>query len=275
MFITDFNEIMDVLDSSPRTFLYDTVAISKHELAYFRNNLQLSKEFVENNPIIITQTILDELKFRADTEERYTNFLKQFTKVILINETSFVKYFFEMYSPKQRSLSQYKKSAINSFRTIQPLAEAINNIKLEEAENKIIDLFYTYFSSGKNKGEYSLLWLSTVICEVFPKLGITFIGKDRDLYNIVDHCYYRFDSITSEIKSKSEVRILSDDSMLQALLRRGQSIESLVDYYRDEARKMLYRKIIDGITEPKITEGSMDNQLFLENLNLGQIEIIY
>lgn len=275
MFITDFDVIMDTLEKSPKAFLYDTVAISKHELAFFRNGQQLPKEFVGNHPIIITNTILDELKFNEDTEGRYSNYLKQFEKILLIDETMFVKFFYEIYIPKQRSLAQYKESAIRSLRTIQPLAEAISKIHPHQAEDRIIGLFNTYFSSGKNKGEYSLLWLSNVIRVVFPKLSITFIGIDRDLFKIVDHCYFRFENITLELQSKGEIHILSNDSMLQALIRRGQQIDSLIDIYRDESRKALYKEINDGITARKVNEGEISNQEFLEKLKLGRIEIIY
>lgn len=275
MFITDFDVIMDTLEKSPKVFLYDTVAISKHELAFFRNGQHLPKEFVGNHPIIITNTILDELKFNEDTEGRYANYLKQFEQILLIDESMFVKFFYEIYIPKQRSLAQYKESAIRSFRTIQPLAEAINKIHPDQVEDRIIGLFNTHFSSGKNKGEYSLLWLSNVIRVVFPKLSITFIGIDRDLFKIVDHCYFRFENITLEIQSKGEIHILSNDSMLQALLRRGQQIESLIDIYRDEARKTLYKEINVGITAPKVNEGAISNQEFLDKLKHGRIEIIY
>ncbi|CAM4322220.1 hypothetical protein L1N85_15270 [Paenibacillus alkaliterrae] len=199
---------MDTLETIPKACLYDTAAISKHELVFFRNGLQLHREFVGTHPIIITNTILDELRFYEDTEERYAGYLKQFEKIILIDETTFVKYFYEMYSPKQRSLTKYKGCAIRSFRTIHPLAEAIHNTHSEQAENRIIDLFNTYFSSGKNKGEYSLLWLSNMLRDVFPRLAITFIGIDRDLFHIVDY----------------EIRILSNDSILQALLRRYRNV---------------------------------------------------
>ncbi|WP_019914101.1 hypothetical protein [Paenibacillus sp. HW567] len=274
MIITDFEEITDILDSSPRAFLYDTVAISRHELAYFRHGVSMSQSFINNDVVILTQTILDELKFSEDTG-RYTNFLQQFPKIILIDETSLIDYFHEMYVPKQRALSQYKNCAIRSFQSIQSLVDSIKHIETDEIERRVMDLFLTYFSSGKNKGEYSLLWLSNMLCEIFPKISIFFIGLDRDLYNIVNHCYHRFKDIGSEIRSPYDVRVLSDELMLQALLRRGESIDSLVGCYRDEVRKVLYKEISGGITAPKTIEGAMDNPLFLERLKQGTIEVIY
>lgn len=275
MFITDFKEIMDILDTSQSVFLYDTAAISVHELAFFRHGYQLPNEFISNHPIIISQTIVDELRLHEDADLRYSHFFNQFSKVILINEASFVQYFHEMYSPKQRSLAKYQNCTIRSFLTIQSLAEAIKNIPNQQIENKVMDLFTTHFYSGRNKGEYSLLWLSNLIRDVFPTLDINFIGLDRDLYRIVDHCYYRFDSIASEIRSRVKVRIFSNDSMLQARIRRGLSIAEIVDSYRDPARKVLYREINNGITEHTIIEGAMDNSLFIELLELRRIEVVY
>ncbi|MGG4555161.1 hypothetical protein [Paenibacillus humicus] len=275
MFITDFDEIMDILDTSQSVFLYDTAAISVHELAFFRYGYQLPNEFIQYHPMIITQTIVDELRLSEDADLRYAHFFSQFNKVILIDEATFVHYFHEMYSPKQRSLSKYQGCAIRSFLTIQSLAEAIKNTPSHQIETGVTDLFNTQFYNGRNKGEYSLLWLSNLIRDIFPKLDINFIGLDRDLYRIVDHCYYRFDSITSEIRRRARVRIFSNDLMLQARVRKGLPIAEIVDSYRDPARKVLYREINNGITEHTIVEGAMDNSLFIELLGLRRVEVVY
>ncbi|WHX48984.1 hypothetical protein QNH46_23540 [Paenibacillus woosongensis] len=275
MFITDFEEIMDILDTSQSVFLYDTAAISVHELAFFRYGYQLPNEFIQGHPIIISQTIVDELRLNEDADLRYVHFFSQFNKLILIDETMFVQYFHEMYSPKQHALSKYQSCAIRSFLTIQSLAEAIKYTPIHQVETRINVLFNTYFYSGRNKGEYSLLWLSNLIRDVFPTLDINFIGLDRDLYRIVDHCYYRFDNISLEIRNRVKVRIISNDLMLQARVRKGLPIAELVSSYRDPARKLLYREINNGITEHTIIEGAMDNSLFMELLELRQIEIVY
>jgi|GEM_PF-3199962 len=274
MFITDFAEIIDILDASPRAYLYDTAAISRHELAFFRYGLTMPQAFIRDDVVIVSPTILDELKFSEDTG-RYHRFLQQFPRIIVIDERTMVPYFHELYAPRQRALSHYKYCAIRAFQTIQPLADALRHADPGDIEQTAWDGYLTYFADGRNKGEYALLWLSAMLGDIFPRLALTFIGLDRDLYNIVDHAYYRFADIGSEIRSRRNVRILSDDVMLQALLRRGEAIDSLAAGYRDEARRVLYKEISDGIMAATMTEGAWSNPLFVERLQQGRIEVIY
>ncbi|MCD1261164.1 hypothetical protein B5M42_020385 [Paenibacillus athensensis] len=265
---------MDILDASPRAFLYDTVAKSRHELAFFRHGYRMPQAFTGDDVIIVSQTILDELKFNEDTG-RYREFLRQFPRIIVIDERSIIRYFYELYTPKQRAQNHYKNCTIRSFQTIQDLAHSLRQTEPGDIEKKAFDLYLTYFAEGKNKGEYSLLWLSVMLREIFPNLSITFIGLDRDLYHLVDNTYFRYHDLGSEIRSRHNVQILSDDSMLQALLRRGEPIDALVDAYRDENRKVLYKEISHGITASTITESSFNNSLFLNELKQGRIEVIY
>lgn len=276
MLITNLDEIIETIEASEGVFLYDSSAVSKHELAFYREGVLLAKHFVEDAPLVITNTIYDELKIAVEGDHRYLNYFKQFNKVLLISEENFVTCFHYMYSPKKRSLAKYRISALAAFKTIQPLAEIIKNLNLEEDPGTIIKSFNSAFSSGKNKGEYSLLWLSKVLREVFPALSISFIGTDRDLFRIVDHTYYRFEDIHTELSHNTgKIQILSTDSMLQALARQQKGIDALCGICRDELRKVLFRQINSGITNHTLSNKSIDNRTFKEKISQSLIDIIY
>lgn len=275
IFITDLDDIFGIMDQASQVFLYDTVAISNHEHAFHHYGYHLLKDFIGDASIVITDTIYQEMKIGEEVGARYLRYLREFNRVILIKEEQFFDFFDQMFTPKLQAINRFRICSTKAFEMIQPLAEKIEQLNEHNARIRVIELFKAFFVSGKNKGEYSLFWLSLVLKTVFPRLYITFIGADRDLYNIVSY-YLNKQKVHVPTRIINEkIEIISNDSMLQALIRLGKDVDELCRVYRNEERKLLHKEIILGITSQNIKDLSIKNELFIEKIKQQQIEVLY
>jgi hypothetical protein len=275
LFITNTNHIMDILDESEQIYLYDTVAISHHELVFYRNGEKILKDFINRDgPIIITDTILKETRMAEDVEHRYLSYFEALdNKIILINEKEFFNLIDGNFKPKEKAKAKFKECSKKAFQTIQSLAETCNMVSNNDPA-AIIKLFgETFMPDRTNKGEYSLLWLSCILKMTNPSLKINFIGVDRDLYSIVDQCYFQKNEQTQQ-----GIQILSTDTIVQALYRIEANEELLNKFcwaYRKEDRKVLYQRFHKGILEKHICEDPISNEVFLELTVSNEIVVVY
>lgn len=277
VFITEFNAILEVLDQAEHIFLYDTVAISKHELIYTKHNQMILKQLIQNHPILLTRTIYNELQMNEPiTFKRYMDYFANFKMILIIEEIDFFALLHTEFVTAH-ALSKFQECSQKAFQTIQPLASEINQLQKSYHPNQIVDKVNFYFNNGKNKGEYSLLWISIILNKIYPNTKITFIGLDRDLYYIVDFCFFRHVDLRSELSQSTAIEIVSTDSLLQGIIRSNQQdLDYLIKICRnDEQRKVLFKEIIGGITSNHIKERAITNTDFKVNIENKKLDIIY
>lgn len=277
--ITDIEKIIDILDESTQVFLLDTCFISLHELVFNRHGEILLKHFTgENTPIILTESVLTEMLADGEDDGRYGAYLRNFPVVLALKESDFYYLVNSLYNTSEAK-GRFRKYSHRAFSTIQSLAEAITKVDSPNIPDQIVDLFDKTFDSGKNKGEYSLLWLSVILEETTPNLKIFMCGLDRDLYRLVDHCHIRsIENIERHLGKNTEVKILSTETMIQACFITGMLIENvakLCDIYRNVERRILYQEILRGIRSDNIKEAPFQNEDFVKRILESLIEVLY
>ena len=105
----------------------------------------------------------------------------------------------KIFSSSKHIFAKFRESAVICFQTFVDLS---NSFSRKEDINDIMTEYHDFFDGKKNKGEYSLLWLSNILRWINPNLQIHFRGVDRDLYSIVYHCFLD----TRALKNYSEER---------------------------------------------------------------------
>ena len=277
LFVTNIDDIFKILMEEEIIFLYDTVSISHHEVAFKRHEENLLKTYSRNHPIILTESIIKELRMEEDTDRRYENFLKEFPLVIGIAEEDFPILLEKVFQSPQHVFAKCRDSAVTAFQSIYELSLLF---KQQINYPDILNIYHEYFNENDNKGEYSLLWLSVISRMVNPSLNVHFVGMDRDLYSIVYHYYYRTDSLEQQLrKSRGSVEIVSTDSLLYGLTNQDtftkEVVEDLCTIYRKPERKVIYKKVKLGIPSHNLHEGQFNNISFIAASYQREIVVVY
>lgn len=281
LFVTNIEEILEILDDAKRVLLYDTVAISSHKLAYRRSRSLLLPYFQKPGDVVImTRTIQKELEEGDETGE-YRSYLQNFAPILVVKEADFIKILEEDYHPMQAK-NKLKDACSEAFSTIQPLQKAIQELDRNRLEVRALDLYDSIFASNNdvNKGEYSLLWLSLVLRKrLANELNIRFIGMDSDLFVIVERCYFTPEKILDVSGRHGEVDIVSTETLLQGVYRLNGSEEELTNlthaFRHDQHRRIWVREINVGIPSRMPIRKAMINGEFVDLVTKKQIEVVY
>ena len=281
LFVTNIEEILEILDDAKRVLLYDTVAISSHKLAYRRSRSLLLPYFQKPGDVVImTRTIQKELEEGDETGE-YRSYLQNFAPILVVKEADFIKILEEDYHPMQAK-NKLKDACSEAFSTIQPLQKAIQELDRNRLEVRALDLYDSIFASNNdvNKGEYSLLWLSLVLRKrLANELNIRFIGMDSDLFVIVERCYFTPEKILDVSGRHGEVDIVSTETLLQGVYRLNGSEKELTNlthaFRHDQHRRIWVREINVGIPSRMPIRKAMINGEFVDLVTKKQIEVVY
>lgn len=277
-FITDIEEILDILYEEGQVYLYDTSAISSHELI-FNNQQDLTFcMYTQGYPILITDTIAKEMRLIEDEDLRYLSYLSKFRKVLYVKEENLLdllKVDYELNAAKRKFLIASERA----FSSIQSLREKVKEAKqhFSRAEQLISSAYYSFFSENEdeNRGELSLLWVSTIIEQLPGTTKVTFVGMDHDLYEFVERSYF---STTKASPFSNEITFLSNDTLLQSNYRNNtdqKELAKLIPMYREPDRKTRYHRKVNKVLNLNRQKEKISNDLFLQVLIHDEIEIIY
>lgn len=278
-FITDIEEIVDIMSEANQVYLYDTSAISSHELGFFQHHDLSFLRYTEGSPLILTETILKETRILEDTENRYSTYFSKFKTVLYIKESDLLellKVDFETTEAKQKYLIASEKA----FSSIQLLKEAVKSTRKQFTQKIDVILYAAYdafFSAAHqtNRGEISLVWLSTIIEHLPGNTRVVFMGIDSDLKDFVERCYM---SSHRHSHFAKEITLCSNETLLQSLYkmnRNQQELQRLITIYRNPQRKTYYYKKIKKVLTLIPQAEKMSNALFLNAVIQEDIEIIY
>jgi hypothetical protein len=277
-FVTDIEEIVDILYETKQVYLYDTSAVSSHELAYKNHHDLTFHTYTQGLPILMTDTIAKEMRLVEDKDFRYLTYLSQFSKVLYIKEENLIdllKVDYELTAARSKFLIASERA----FSSIQWLKERVKNAKQHflKSEQMIFSAYHSFFSENEdaNRGELSLLWVSTVIEQLPGKTNVTFVGLDHDLYDFVERSYF---STTKASAFSNDLTFLSNDTLLQSLYRNNldqEALAQLIPVYRKPDRKTRYLRKINKILNLNQQKDKMSNEEFLQLLIRDEIEIIY
>lgn len=282
LFITDLEEISDTIASSSQLFLYDTAAISNHESVYNKaQELIIKKIQGENGAILITETILKEM-FLSVSPDRYLAYLSNFSPVLYLSENNFYD-FVKVDYENEAATAKFLLGSLVAFQPIQTLIEYVEQVKKENfrrAPSKVLDQFNSFFGSvsNKNKGELSLLWISSLLEKTHPNIPIHFLGIDSDLYSYVNRCYLSNSYDPIKANKKRELSISSNETLIQGIYhsyRDEQNIKYLTNLYRNEERNVLFKKITNGILVHGIKNNKFTNNEFIDSITTNNVQIIY
>lgn len=277
-FITDAEEIVDTISDHSSVFLYDTAAISAHEVCFSKSQDLALRSITKNSPILITETVAKEMRLVEDTEARYLKYLMNFGKILYVKEENLLdllKVDFEV----QRSRTKFLIASDRAFSSIQLLKEKVREARnhFSIAERKLFAAYEAFFAShdNRNKGELSLLWTAAIIEQLSGSTHVTFVGIDHDLYDYVERSYFISEKASPFTNS---ITYLSNDTMIQNLYRNGMDIEALkklIEIHRKPDRKLRYFSKINKMINPIQQKGKLTNEEFLQCLQNDAIEIIY
>jgi hypothetical protein len=282
VFITDLDEITTTLLQATHVFLYDTAAISNHENVFFHHNENFLKHFIPPHPILLTDVIAKEMAI--GDKNRYSNYLSQFNKVLLIREVDFPKLLTDFYHPNELK-GKFLLASEKAYADIQTIKHEIGEIRkhrFNSAESSVMDVIDSFFYAHeqKNRGELSLLWLSSVLEFLAPNLHLHFIGIDNDLYTYVHRCHLRAPLEYS--KKARDIRISSNDTFLQGIHTMNLAVPSpnldfnkYLDLYRNPDRNIHYFEKQNGIKSHTMKKSKFDNTILKNAICTNTIEIIY
>lgn len=277
-FVTEIEEIVDVLYTEKQVYLYDTSAISSHEIGQKRNQDLTFFNYTEGAPILLTDTIAKEMRLLEDQDFRYLTYLSNFRKVLYVKEENL----FDLLKVDYELTDARKKFIIASeraFSNVLVLKERVREARksFSRVEQIILSTYQSFFleSRDDNRGEYSLLWVATIIEQLPGKQSVTFTGIDQDLYKIVENSYF---STTKVSHFSSHITFLSNDTLLQSLYRKNfdkESLTKLVPIYRKPDRKIFYHYKISNILNLQRQNSKISNEEFIRLLIHDEIEVIY
>jgi hypothetical protein len=277
-FITDIEQIVDTIYNAERVYFYDTSAISSHEITYKKYNDLLFFTYSENDPILITETIANEMDLIQDHEYRYLTYLSKFRKVLYVKERDIINLLKVDYETPQ-ARSKFLIASERAFSSIQWLKEKVDEARknFTEAEQIVTSAFQTFFmkNNNKNKGEVSLLWVSTMVEHIAPRTKVIFVGIDHDLYDFVERCYF------TSVKKRpfaDNIYFLSNDTLLQSYFRKASDIKSLselIPIYRNPDRKTRFQKRVHKVLNLNQQKEKISNEDFFDFVVREEIEIIY
>ena len=281
LFVTDMDEILDILDDAKRVLLYDTVAVSSHKLSYLRSGRLLLPFFGrEGDVVLITETVRKELE-EGDGSGEYRQYLQHFAPVLVVRESELIQILEQDYHP-QHARKKLKEACLDAFSTIQPLHKGVQELELPRFEVRALDQFDSLFAShnNANKGEYSLLWLSAVLRKrPIHDLEIRFLGMDQDLFAIVERCYFTPEKMLDAAHAHARIDIVSTETMLQGVYRLNGSAVQLIDFTEafrlDQQRRVWVRENDGGILARLPVRKTMINEEFSHDVIHHQIEVVY
>lgn len=280
-FITDLEEIVDIILAADQVFLYDTGSIASHERIYHSQEKNLLSYFKKDqDPIILTDTIARELKLT----ERNLSYLSQFTNVLYLHEKDFLN-LIKIEIESRQATGKYVNASIGAFSDLIPLKQAIQELEHDpnsKMEYDVYEQFKMFFEriGNKNKGEISLLWCSLIIGIFSPKTPINFVSRDSDLYTFVSRCYMADPYVVTN-KPKRFISLSSNETLLQSLYAlQTLSDEEFWEYltlYRDEPKRgIIYFEIRNGLKiQSRVQKHSFSNAELRDGLIHKNIEIVY
>lgn len=277
-FVTDIERIVDILYDMDQVFLYDTSAVFLHEFLYHYHNDLTFQKYIQGYPILLTDTIAKEMRLVEDQELRYLSYLSNFNKVLYVKEENLLdllKVDYEVKAARTKLLI----ASDRAFTSIQWLKEKVKEAQQQfsKAEQLIYSAYHSFFSenNNENKGELSLLWVSTIIEQLPRKTNITFVGMDHDLYDFVERSYF------STIKTSpfsNHITFMSNDTFLQGLYRKNCNqdvLEKLISIYRKSDRKTRYFRKLNDVLNITQQKEKISNKKFWHLVTDQEIEIIY
>ncbi|GGN60040.1 hypothetical protein [Oceanobacillus indicireducens] len=277
-FITDIEEVVDILYDMGSVFLYDTSAISSHELVFQQINDLTFHKYTQGFPILLTDTIAKEMRLVEDVEHRYLTYLSHFDKVLYIKEENLIdllKTDYELGSARSKFLIASERA----FRSIQRLKEQVKAAKqrFSQSEKIIYQAFDSFFqeSTNANRGELSLLWVAAIIEQLPGKTTVSFVGMDHDLYDFVERSYF---STTNFSPFSNDIVLLSNDTLLQSCYRINvdkEALAKLIPIFRKPDRKTRYFRKINKVLNLNQQKEKMDNREFEQLVINDEIEILY
>lgn len=277
-FITDVEEIVDLLYETKQVYLYDTSAISSHELAFNHHQDLTFHLYTQGSPILITDTIAKEMRLLEDQDNRYLSYLSKFSKVLYVKEEKLLellKVDYELTAARRKLLIASERA----FSSIQTLRECVKEAKQHflTAEQSIFSSYHSFFleNGNSNRGEVSLLWASTIIEQLPGRTKITFVGLDHDLYDFVIGSYF---SSTKASPFSNDITFISNDTLLQSCFRSNfdqRNVAELIPIYRKLDRKTRYYRKVNKVLNINQQKGKISNEEFLQLLIRDEIEIIY
>ncbi|MBP3041567.1 hypothetical protein J9303_19180 [Bacillaceae bacterium Marseille-Q3522] len=275
MIIRDIEDVYKLVREESFFFLYDTVALSHHQFIFNQTGKKfVQKYFTKHHPICLTQTIFDETKY--DKNAGYGQYFGEFPLLMIINEDFFPGLLRKVFENEYQVSRWLKKTALKVFKSINTLH---NELKQQRRAEDIINSYHQFFQkNAKNKGEYSLIWLSQIIQIIKPTIHVRFISEDRDLFKLDYYCFLATSHLEELLANHGNLGFLSSDVMLESLIRENEEnldVNTLCHYYRDPNRKVLYRERIGGIEEIITKEKSFSNESFIEQIKSNKIHVIY
>ncbi len=277
-FITDIEEIVDVLYEAKQVYLYDTSAVSSHELGFHHHQDLTFSKYTQGAPILLTDTIAKEMRLTEDQNFRYLTYLSHFRKVFYIKEINFfdlLKVDYELTAARRKFIMASERA----FSTIQLLRERVKDAKkhFSKAEQLITSASHSFFTENEdaNRGEFSLLWVSAIIEQLPGTANVTFVGIDHDLYDFVERSYFSTPKVSL---FSNDITFLSDDTLIQSDYRNNYEHNSLVkriEIYRKPERKTRYHRKINKVLNLNQQKEKISNEDFLQLLIHDEIEIIY
>ncbi|TRM10673.1 hypothetical protein FH966_02470 [Lentibacillus cibarius] len=276
-FITDTEEIVDILYEMETVYFYDNSALSPHEMAYNKHHDLLFYNYSENAPILITDTIANEMRIMEDHAYRYLSYLSNFRKVLYVKEENLIdllKVDYEITAARRKFLIASEKA----FMSIQWLKERVKESKrsFSTAEKVILCSYQSFFSenNNENRGELSLIWVSAILEQLPGNIKVNFVGIDHDLYDFVERSYF-----TEKVNTFSnQIYILSNDTLLQSYYRNTtayKALASLVPIHRFPNRKTRFHRKINKVLNLNQQKKKLTNEDFQRFLVDEEIEIIY
>ncbi|WLR50662.1 hypothetical protein LC040_15550 [Bacillus tianshenii] len=277
-FITDIEEIVDVLDEIKEVYLYDTSGISSHELAFKNHNALLFLSYAQNTPILITDTIAKEMRLLEDEERRYLSYLSQFNQVLYVKEENLIdllKVDYELSAAR----SKFIIASERAFTSIQLLKERVKETKqfFSKADQMIFNAYDDFLleNGNVNRGELSLLWVSTIIEQLPGQTQVTFVGMDHDLYDFVERSYF---STTKASPFSNDIYFSSNDRLLYSTYSSNshqQDFAQLISIYRKADRKTRYFKKVNKLLNLNQQKEKISNSDFQHMVMNDGIEVIY
>jgi len=276
-FITDIEEIVDSLYEAKEVYLYDTSSISLHELGLHNHQDLTFHKYTGGAPLLLTDTIAKEMRLMEDQEFRYLTYLSNFKKILYLEEKNLIdllKVDYELTSARSKFLIASERA----FDSIQWLKERVRDAKqhFSKVEQMIFSSYHSFFSENEdaNRGELSLLWVSTIIEQLPGFTNVTFVGMDHDFYDFVERSYFS----TKVSPFSNAITFLSNDTLLQSYYRNysdQKDLDKLIPIYRKPDRKTRYHRKVNKVLNLNQQKEKISNEEFLQLLINDEIEIIY
>ncbi|MED3813409.1 hypothetical protein P4573_14270 [Priestia megaterium] len=279
IFVKDLEEIVDIVLNAEEIFFYDTGSIASHERIYHSSEKNLLRHYEKGQyPIIITDTILRELKLT----QRNLEYLAQFSKLIYLREEDFFN-LLNVEIETRQATGRFLNSSIKAFSDFIPLKESVSAVEnISGADTEVILQFNSFFEEidNKSKGEISLLWCSLIISNLSINGRMNFISKDSDLYSFVNRCYAPNPYLISN-KPKPRITLMSNEVLIQGI-HNSETIpyEEFCEYlnlYRDDVHRgvIYFNKQNNVMDYNSVVKKSFTNDELRDHIVSNQIKIIY